>query len=221
MKKLFLVMTLGMLGILFSAPAHSKISCTGTTPALYFKTATSPIQYTQNQSSEILTQIHGNKTSGEGAVGGIGGGEIGFKTELSYEIHKRASEACVILKSVTVILYTKPKIAIASNFKPGSCEYKAVMEHEQMHVNILQKFAKARIPEAKSYFLNVLRRMKPVVGPIHPAQSEKAQIALQNAFQSHVEAYSEKILPHLMAQQTAIDTPQEYTRVTKKCKNWE
>jgi hypothetical protein len=202
------------------APAEAKTLCPSTTPALYFKSATSPVQYIQNQSSEILTQIHGAKAPGEGAVGGLGGGEIGFKTELAYEIFTRAQEACVVLKAVTVILYTKPKIQIASNFKRGSCEYEAILEHEREHVAILQAFAKEKAPEARSYFFNVLRRIKPVIGPIRPAQSEKAQVALQNAFQSHVEAYNERILPALMQRQIAIDTPEEYARVSRKCKNW-
>lgn len=196
----------------------AKTVCSSATPALYFQTATSPIQYVRNQSSDILTQIYGKNN--QGSVGGLGGGEIGFRTESRFEIFQRANEACVLLKSVSITFYTKPKIHIASNFKRGSCEYEAVIAHERQHVDILQTYAKARAPEAKSHIAGILRRMNPVIGPIHSHQIDKAQTAMQNGLQSHIEVYNEKILPELMERQKAIDTPQEYARVSRQCSNW-
>lgn len=202
-----------------SAQAQIKKECRGSVPAFYFKNTTSPTQYVQNQSSDILTQLHGETQ--QGAVGGLGGGEIGFKTESSFEIYQRSQEACVILKSVTVTFYTRPKIHIASDFPRGSCEFNAVLEHERKHVGVLQAYVKERTPHAKSHIANIIRRIKPAIGPIHPRQVDKAQEAMQKGLQSHIEAYNDQIMPELMKRQIAIDTPEEYARVTRQCKDWD
>jgi hypothetical protein len=202
------------------SPAHAMEECKTSNPALNFKTGTSQTQYIRTKSSKDLTQMHGGGAQGS-YIGGLGGGELGFKTEARFEIQTQGNAACVKLKSVNVLFYSKPQVHIASNFSRSSCEYNAVMAHEKKHISTLLKFQREIAPKVKAKIRSMINGIDPDIGPISPADTQKAQKAIQARLSASFQAYSDLMMPIVEQRQQAIDTPAEYARVSAQCKKWD
>lgn len=194
------------------------LRCEYSKPSLSVKISTTGTKYIRTKSAQDLTQIH----SGSGqTVGGLGGGEIGLRANSQFEISSLGDSACVKLRRIEVTFYAKPEIHIASNFGRNSCEYGAVLAHEQGHIRILRKFVREYSPKVRQEMRNITRRLDTAVGPIKTSQIKTAQSKLQSEFLAQLERYNDKILPVLSNRQQAHDTPEEYARVSAKCRKWE
>lgn len=199
-------------------PAYAGgLRCGSNNPSLSLKTATTTTKYIRSKSSADLTQLHGGSGA---AVGGLGGGETGFKVENSYQVETLGNQACVKLDRVEVTFYAKPEIHIASNFSRNSCEYAAVMAHEKGHIRILRKFVREFSPKAKQHVLDMLRRFD-TAKLVNISQVETTQNQMQKEFLGQLGSYNDKIMKILSKRQQAHDSPKEYANVASKCKSWD
>ena len=199
-------------------PAYAQSgSCTDSKVAVSVKTATGRTSYSRDKSSAELTEMHG----GGGAVGGLGGGEVGFKAEAQYRATRvsGSSSICVKLRSLEIVFFAKPKIHIASNFRRGTCEYGAVMAHEKKHVRELLKFVREYRPKVKSYMEKAVVKARTSY-PARPSKVNDAQEQIQEDILKEIETLQGKIMPILNERQQAIDSEEEYARVTAKCGDW-
>ncbi|MEZ5814766.1 MAG: hypothetical protein R3E13_08660 [Alphaproteobacteria bacterium] len=209
---------------LLISPAQAGLQCKASKPEISVKTATTNTKYIRTKSSADLGNMHGGGAKGSGkrsSVGGLGGGEIGFKTESRFEVMQEGNQACVRLKSVEVTFYAKPEIHIASNFHRGTCEYNAVLGHENTHIRILRKFVREYSPKVKQHLTRMVAKNDFSVGPVHKFQISKAQDTIQKKFMEKIEQYNNKIMPVLAKRQQAHDSAAEYARVASKCKKWD
>lgn len=219
--KLMIISLTGLISMstLMSAPAAlAAPACTQQTPKLSFSTRTANTKYIRSKTSGDLKQMHGG--GGNAAVGGLGGGEIGFRMQTNFEIVESGGSACVRMKEVAVQFYAYPSIHVASNFPRASCEYNAVMNHEKKHVATLRQFIREYAPKTESAVKQLLSAMDTAIGPISPAQSAQAQQKLQSDLYGYLQTYQSRIIPVLSRRQQAIDSPSEYARVTALCSGW-
>lgn len=219
-KKTSSLIFLLMILCIWPAPAHADLDCRASKPSLSVTTATTRTKYIRTKSSKDLSQLHGNAPRGA-SVGGLGGGEIGFKTEGKFEVAEDGAMACVKLKHLDVTFYAKPEIHIASNLGRSTCEHNAVMAHEKGHIRILRKFVREYSPKVKSALAQYAIRIDPAVGPIPKAQVAAAQKKIQQAYMEQLESYQAKMMPVLARRQNAHDSPAEYARVQSKCRKWD
>lgn len=216
----FLVFGLVFCTLLLSvAPAGAQIKCSGQKPSLSFSTASAPTKYVRGISSKNLTQMHGAGTGA--AIGGLGGGEIGFKTESRFEVLRQGERTCLRLKQVSVVFYARPAIHIASNFNRASCEYNAVMAHEKKHVSALLKFVREYSPKAHYEIAKILESTSTAFGPLSASRIETAQQHIQSELSAKIQAYSDRVMPVLQQRQQEIDSPSEYARVAALCGKWD
>ena len=201
-------------------PAQAQLPCKASKPKLSVKTLTTRTKYVRTKSSNDLSNMHGGKL-GTSQVGGLGGGEIGFKTESRFDVTQKGNQACVRLKTVDVTFFAKPEIHIASNFGRTTCEYNAVMAHENGHIRILRKFVREYSPKVKQELARIAAQTDPAIGPIKKSQISKAQTKIQDQFFKKIQKYHVKIMPVLERRQQAHDNPAEYKRVAAKCKKWD
>ncbi|MEM7650636.1 MAG: hypothetical protein AAF204_00955 [Pseudomonadota bacterium] len=222
LKLLIILGVSASLNAMSPAEAHARLDCRPTPPKLSVKTTTARTKYVRTKSAKDLTQMHGHKRShSKSSVGGLGGGEIGFKTETRFEISSLGSKSCVKLTNVDVTFFAKPEIHIANNFSRSSCEYNAVIAHEQEHIRILRKFVREYSPKVKTELQRIARGVDPAIGPVRESEVKKAQNSLQKQFTDQISAYSKKILKVLEKRQDAFDSPEEYERVASKCRKWD
>lgn len=189
-------------------------------PKYEVKMAMAPTKYIRTKSADFLTHSQGQEKSGS-VVGGLGGGEIGYKSEIELQVMSQNDRYCVGLSKVKVVFYGKPEVHIASNFERGSCEYTAVLTHEQKHINTMKKFIREYAPRFKREVRDISRNTKRFLGPMSKNQINYAQEKLQQPLNETLERYLSQILPVLSTRQSEIDTAEEYAAVRAKCKNWD
>lgn len=177
-------------------------------------------EYVRSDSSDMLSALHTSKPFEEGAVGGLGGGTLGIKTRSEFQIVTLGQRSCIALKSISLEFFAEPKIHIASNFKRGSCEYSAVLAHEQKHIAELRKIHREYRPKLRRKLRDIAKIIKPV-GPISSSNVEKAQKVMSEKISQEINKYHGNIVALLDRRQARIDTPKEYARVSAQCRNWD
>lgn len=207
-------------GLIAPAANAASLKCSPSKLELSLKTSTQQTRYIRTKSSDDLTEMHNNQIEGS-SVGGLGGGEIGFKTASKFEITHQGDQACVNLIGIDVSFYAKPEIHIASNFNRASCEYNAVMGHEKGHIRIMLQFLREYSPNIKREIHRIAANMKTVEGPVNKQEVKNIQDKMQADFLARLTAYNNKLMPILAARQQKYDSPTEYARVAKQCKKWD
>ncbi|MBX2833367.1 MAG: hypothetical protein KTR28_00180 [Micavibrio sp.] len=202
----------------FSTPAAAQRYCAFEKPKFTTRLAMTKTRYIRTKSSRELTDLAGHINS---QVGGLGGGEIGFKLDTKFEVREEGGRYCVGLTHAKVIFYGKPEVHIASNFKKGTCEYTAVLGHEQRHIRTMKQFISEKAPDFAHEVKRIARSTRYKIGPIAENQVENAQMDLQEDIIRQVEIYLNSIMPTLATRQAKHDTPKEYAKVFDKCKRWD
>lgn len=181
------------------------------------KIATNNTKYIKSKSADNLTALH-NK--GTGVTLGLAGGPIEVSIQSSFSITSRNNSACVKLEKLIVLLKAKPEIHIASNFRQGTCEYREVLAHEQKHIAELRRFIREHAPKLTREVRKIVRtsETKKIVSE---TQVKRAQNQIQQDIIARINAYQEKIMDVLRYRQTLIDSPEEYKRVSRLCRNWD
>jgi hypothetical protein len=191
--------------------------CDSTRPRTDVSALTTKTRYIRTKSAFKLTAMHG--MDGRNITLGLGGGEIGYETHGKFKVMEQDGEACVSLDQVRVKFYAKPQVHIASNFKRGSCEYNAVLGHEQKHIRTLRRFHKEYAQALKKKLPEIAGKVKPS-GVIPASQVEYAQNRMLEQVAAGVEAYLSKAVGVLGRRQGHVDSPSEYRRVFALCDNW-
>lgn len=181
---------------------------------------TGEIQLDRSKSTHDLTHMQAGGAIRDGHhVNGLGGGSIGLEGRASFKILQRGQRACIWLQSINARFFAYPSIHIARNFPRGSCEYSAVLEHEMKHVDALIDFHTEYTGIFERELQLIAKRIYPK-GPIPAAHIENTQDQMNDRISREIKSFNDRILPILEQRQNAIDTPEEYARVTAQCRNW-
>lgn len=226
--KVQLILAVMVFALLMSPPAQagrrdrvsSQVShlCDASKPLGSVRALTMKTSYVRTKSAFNLTTMHG--AGGRSITLGLGGGEIGYETKAKFKIAEQNGQACVSVHQVRVEFYAKPQIHIASNFERGTCEYNAVLGHEQKHIRTLRRFHKEYAQKLKAKMPQILSRVRPS-GKIPASQVEQAQEKILSEISAQVEDFLNKSVKVLGRRQKDIDNPREYKAVAAMCKNWD
>jgi len=151
---------------------------------------------------------------GYDSVLGITESDIQPSARLQYlGVRDRNGTYCVFLQSATVVIDWKVTVHIASEYKPGSCMYKAIDEHEQGHVAIVN----ASKDEAQAMIRKVLEStgQKTLVASSMNQGATQLQTDAQAAFEKAFKKFHDA----LQRRQLGHDTPEEYAKPRKLCGN--
>ncbi|MCC6914577.1 MAG: hypothetical protein IT566_12830 [Rhodospirillaceae bacterium] len=188
---------------------------------LDFKTLTAPTAY----SHRLTLGGIANLSRAQGAQ--IAGGSRPVGLTLANTLYGVAGEValapqgsgfCVHLTSVKIDFgWDSMDVYVPAEFPEGSCEYRAVRDHENQHVSIFRTSLAEFAPRARARIEAVLARAKPF-----PVRSEKA--AAQTALapvNAELAALQKEFNALHGARNARIDTPSNYAAVTALCKNWD
>ena len=215
-NKIFLSFMLFMMAILMMSQdayaqrerTHSRGSganlCSTEDPRVIFKLKTAKTKYYKNYSALTINQIHNN--DGRGTILGLAGGPIEIAMRGEYEIRTRKNKSCVQLSKIEVVFWAKPVVVIASNFQKGSCEYRAVLEHEQKHIRTTRKFIREFAPKMRKEVRKIIDTSR-LHNVVSAEKVEQAQDQIQEPIVKRIFAYQNKIMPILRSRQEAIDSP--------------
>lgn len=109
------------------------------------------------------------------------------------------------------------RVDIASEYPPGSCQYRVVKEHEDEHVALNRQALQTFIPRMDSRLQDAVARFTPFMTDASPQQAaDEAVRRLMSAARPVLDAF-ERERSTLNA---AIDTPQNYRLVSSRCDGW-
>jgi hypothetical protein len=124
---------------------------------------------------------------------------------------------CYRPKTVAVTLGFKEPIQvfIASKYRPGTCEYEAIRQHEMQHVRIYRN-------SISNYAGRLQFDIKNAVASLSPQQLISAQ-AQQLSFNKVVEATA-RVFDQMMEESrrlnASLDTAENYRYEQARCSNW-
>ena len=119
---------------------------------------------------------------------------------------------CVAPQIRVRLFYAPIVVYIGKEFMPGSCAYKQILAHEMRHL----KAYLDHLPKVETVVRAALARRfegKPLYAPIG-----MAQVQLEHEIDASWMPYMKSQMGAVEAQQAAIDSPQEYARLSKVCK---
>ena len=133
---------------------------------------------------------------------------------------KHLNSQCVGISKINFYIgFDDFRVYINKPYRPGSCEYYAVKDHEDEHVDIYKEGLEFFAPDIKKALRDAVKNLRP--------EQVYSKARAQQVFDKQVKEVSKKIQPlldHINAKlhekQRAIDTDESYRRVTRKCRNW-
>lgn len=175
----------------------------------------------RNFSVGNLTQLHtGSYRPGTPFVLGLGGGSYDLTTKLQFEVKTQGSLSCVKVASVEGRFTVEPLMLIARDYRQGSCEYNAVLEHEKKHLSTLLDFQQEYARKFKIRLKKILKDVN-TSQVASTSQTHLVQEQIKNQINTQVQAYFDQITPILQRRQQKVDSPEEYRRVAEMCDNWD
>ncbi len=131
-----------------------------------------------------------------------------------------ATDACIGLDEMTVnVGFPQIDVYIDKKYRPGTCQYNVIKEHENYHVRVQQEglmFFSKKIKEAFQIAANKIQPRQ-LINP-HQAQSVLNQMV--DEVKRDVAPLLQFVEKRLREENAVIDTDKSYRETTKKCKNW-
>ncbi len=209
---------------LFRQPAAAKTICPedeGTTDLSVSQIIGEVTYKTGNTRSDLkrIQQRHGATATTSGWFPlGLTLSELRAEMRISTRAYPAGQgRYCVVPASVDIDLgYPKFTIYVDRRYRRGSCEYRAISEHEEQHVAIYQNRLDRLISWIQKRMALEISRMAPVIAasPNNGAEKIKRRLSL-------------KLTPLIKRLQRAtdagnrgIDSRTGYVRVQNRCRNW-
>ena len=108
-------------------------------------------------------------------------------------------------------------VDVAAEYRPGSCEYRAVREHEEEHVTLTKRAFDTIAPRMKARLDTLVARVEPFVTELSADDAGNQLLKSLMDGTKGVLDEQERLRHDLNA---AIDTPESYRRTTALCRNW-
>jgi hypothetical protein len=140
---------------------------------------------------------------------------LGYNIEFGGMEYPHLNLACLYFNKVTVSLELNPVIYVVKEFRPGTCEHKAVLEHEKKHVATDRQIANKYAREIGVAVQNAVNR----AGAIGPYYLEEIPVIRQRMAQTiagTISAMELNLTEEQNRAQQAVDNREEYDSVSKK-----
>ena len=144
------------------------------------------------------------------------------ETTYSTEGHPLAMQVrggyCVYLTALALDFgYKRMQVYVAKEFAPGTCEYRAVLDHENQHVAVYTGALKQFAPRFRAEVENVLSAQQPVFTRDARAGTNRALKAAENGMTDLLSQFR-KITEQGNA---PLDSASNYQATAGLCANWD
>jgi hypothetical protein len=126
---------------------------------------------------------------------------------------------CVYLNSVEAVIGAArpPEVYVANEFAAGSCEHRAILDHENQHVAIMTRTLREFAPRVRQELERVLARERPIYTTDPQAATDQALARLHVRLNELLDLFEET----QAERNAAIDTDENYAAIGDLCRNWE
>jgi hypothetical protein len=202
---------------------RAVIACPKADPPTYELTQDFvPVKVINNTAPDALRSLYNKHNqsalSGNQEVGGLHYGQLQLRSSLNMltASDPAVPMACLALKQLNLTLRYEPVIYISRNKAPGSCAYKAALEHEYKHLEADYAVLRTYIPRIRSAAQVALNRLGGM-RQMRLSELERGQDAMTAEISRMIDDMVAGIQRDRDRRQALIDTPQEYQRVAALC----
>ncbi|MGN1062819.1 MAG: hypothetical protein ACI4QM_00640 [Alphaproteobacteria bacterium] len=187
------------------------------TPRITVRANQGRVKYVTSQSrKEFIAKFPGTPDT----TLGLTVAALGVKISGIPRIQQNAHQVCVNLKEVTFeIGYDVIDVYIDRKYKPGSCEYRVIRDHEDYHVAVYRKAMTFFQPDIEKALRASVKKMSPV-SVTTQAEAERILSQQFNQIQKDIAPLLKHINSKIAQKNAAIDTPESYAAANALCKNW-
>lgn len=204
-----------------AAPRTSQCPPSTTPIKLNFKTVQGAAKHSHRLSLSgiaSLVRSGGGQVSSSSRPVGLTTLKAMFSLQGATTLVPRGEGYCVYLSAVEIDFgWEDMNVYIPAEFPEGSCEYRAVLDHENQHISIIRSSLREFAPRARARVETLLRTTRPTFtrGKSGSADEALAPISAQ------LSALLKEFDTLHGARSAVIDTPSNYAAVTGMCKNWD
>lgn len=127
---------------------------------------------------------------------------------------------CVSLKTLNFRMsYDDLTVYIDKKYKPSSCEYKVIKNHENYHVAVAQQAMIFFKPDVEKKIQESLRKIKPTIVKSAEERDNVLKAQLEQVM-SDLRPLIDHINKVTAQKNYQIDTPESYEKTKALCKNW-
>jgi hypothetical protein len=219
----FLAVLLGMLCVL---PAHAaqRGRCAPYTSAitLDFKTLMPPPRYNTRLNVQGIRNLFRQHT--DEVVGphqralGITYAQTLFSLQGATTVKPVRGGYCIYVDRIEAEFgWKRMDVYVANDFKPDTCEYRAILDHENQHVGINNAALKEFAPRVRMALEKILTDQQPIFSHDGQAGTDAALEAVQDRMGGYLDQFQ-----HMTAQRNApLDSHNNYGETAKLCSNWD
>jgi len=205
-----------LFSMLSIAAARAECRSNLIAPAFTLDVVTPPVTYKLNEATETLSaRARENGTAlGRGSrLLGLTVNQYDLRIEVAFH---RTNDSCAVFESATIAAAPEIEVLADRRFKAGSCQQRAIIDHENEHVRVFREAIAYYEPAME----DTLRRAKlPSALPIGPSSDPESAYA---AMIHHILApVLDAVLARTKAANNLIDTPQHYSAVFRRCDSWD
>lgn len=229
MKKRVLHALLGSAGLavmLHSAPAAATDQCNFAVPrdvVIGLTRKDGEVRYDNEKSRSDLARMQ--KRSGQAGAFGDGWTPVGLTlTELRYTmkvkveaLKLRDGRYCARLTNVDAELgFDRMDVFVANRFRPGTCAYTSISNHEMTHVAVFRR-------ALDSYYPRMHHRLERAARGIIAVQARNPQVAadyFQKQLRSSIDPLFNEMNRTMDRNNAMLDTPQRYRAEQMRCAEW-
>ena len=125
-------------------------------------------------------------------------------------------QVCLAPAAVKIVVDYAPRILLASEVPAGSCQYKAILDHEMRHVGIDVITLNEYLPRIQLAVAAVVAKIQPI-GPMPQSSIERAKNIIVDAVRASLVKEIDEFEIVRLNRQQMLDTRQEYMRISKLC----
>ena len=125
---------------------------------------------------------------------------------------------CVYLKSVDAEFgWRRMEVHVANDYRKGTCEYNAILDHENQHVSITRNALSAYAPHVRAELERELAREQPVFTHNPRAAFNRISDGLYGRMRGVVDRFSQ----YQASRNAVIDSSSNYGAIADLCPNWD
>jgi len=156
---------------------------------------------------------------GRGNILGLMHSRLDARSSTSYGYVESGRGFCFWLQEVRVILeFPTVEIYVAREYRPGTCPYRAILDHETDHLRVARNILDPYAAEMRAA-LTSLGIPKPNA-PWFVPDTEAAKAKVEKLLVRILNPIYQRMQTDMAEQQSYLDSHQEYEDVFRRCDNW-
>ena len=172
-----------------------------------------PLEFNVSQSLDSATLTAQREHNPRETTMGLTTARSHSRVDIHLRGMKLPGSMCVRADVTMEVGYAPVAVIVARDLDPGGCQYREVLAHEMRHVAVLR----AHLEEARGRLAATLTTRLAPSAIYRFASMDQAAVHFTEGEQEQLAALARDELDSVAAEQQAIDTPDEYERLTHVC----